>query len=189
MSTNLEMSPGALPFVTTGRCPTCGFDPAGITPDGAAAILRAAPTDWRKALTLRLDDSDPAERLVTRRRPGEWTAVEHAGHVRDVLHALDIRVQRVLREDEPVLPETHVTPPAGANEQGVAVVLAALQVSADQFTQTIEITPTAAWTRTARRAGQALCALDLLREAGHESAHHLYLANIASGQAQSAIAL
>jgi hypothetical protein len=105
-----------------------------------------------------------------------WSALEHAGHVRDVLHALDIRLQRIVREDEPVLPETHVTPPAGANEQGMAVVLAALTVSADQFAETVARVPASGWQRSARRAGRSITALDLAREAVHEGSCHLHLA-------------
>jgi hypothetical protein len=119
----------------------------------------------------------------------EWSALEHAGHVRDVLHALDIRLQRVLREDEPVLPETHVTPPSGANEQGMAVVLAALTVTTDQFSQTIELFPSSAWNRQALRAGRMITALDLVREAVHEGRHHLRLATDTLAEVRAIAAL
>lgn len=172
MSTDL----GALAdggFTSTGLCPDCGFDPTTMTPRDAVVRLRSFPRLWRSGLAMHLDDPDPEAVLAGRSAPGAWTALEHAGHVRDVLHALDIRLQRVLREDEPVLPETHVTPPAGANEQGMAVVLAALSVSADQLARTIEQTPRSAWSRSGRRAGRIVTALDLVREAVHEGDHHL----------------
>jgi hypothetical protein len=69
-----------------------------------------------------------------------------------------------------------VTPPAGANEQGMAVVLAALTVSADQFAETIARVPAAGWGRTARRSGITVTALDLVREAVHEGTCHLRMA-------------
>ena len=178
MSTNLgDAAPAGV--TTTGGCPTCGFVGDDVTPQDAVVALRAFPGRWRTALAVHLDDPDPEAALTARPAPTAWSALEHAGHVRDVLHALDIRVQRVLREDEPVLPATHVTPPAGANEQGLAVVLAALTVSSDQFSQTIELVPAAAWSRRALRGGEMVTARDLIREAVHVGNHHLRQATAA----------
>ena len=188
MSTNLGDASGALDFATTDACSTCGFRASRITPDDAVLALRSFPARWRHALAVHLDDADPEAMIAGRPSAVDWSALEHAGHVRDVLHALDIRLQRVLREDEPVLPETHVTPPSGANEQGLAVVMAALTVSTDQFSQTIELTPSAAWGRRARRAGSTVTALDLIREAVHEGVHHLELATQTLRQVRAAAA-
>jgi hypothetical protein len=174
MSTNL--ADAAVEFATTGTCSTCGFVPDKVDPTDAVVALQSFQSRWRSALALHLDDADPEAILTGRQAPMEWSALEHAGHVRDVLHALDIRVQRVLREDEPVLPETHVTPPAGANEQGMAVILAALTLSADQFAETVRGISELRWYRRGRRAGTLVSALDLVREAVHEGSHHLHLA-------------
>ena len=174
MSTNL--ADAAVDFATTGVCSTCGFVPDKVDPTDAAVALRSFASRWRSALAIHLDDTDPEAILTGRPAPLGWSALEHAGHVRDVLHALDIRVQRVLREDEPVLPETHVTPPSGANEQGMAVVLAALTLSADQFAETVMGIEELDWYRRGRRAGRFVSALDLVREAVHEGSHHLHLA-------------
>ena len=174
MSTNL--ADASVDFATTGVCTTCGFVPDKVDPTDAAVALRSFAARWRSALAIHLDDADPEGILTGRPTPLGWSALEHAGHVRDVLHALDIRVQRVLREDEPVLPETHVTPPSGANEQGMAVVLAALTLSADQFAETVMGISELAWYRRGRRAGKLVSALDLVREAVHEGSHHLVLA-------------
>jgi hypothetical protein len=176
MSTNLGDAPGTVDFATSGSCATCGFDPDKIDPTDARVALQSFPARWRSALAIHLDDADPEGILTGRPTPLDWSALDHAGHVRDVLHALDIRVQRLLREDEPVLPETHITPPSGANEQGMAVVLAALTLSADQFAETVMGIDELAWYRRGRRAGQFVSALDLVREAVHEGSHHLQLA-------------
>lgn len=156
----------------TSRCPDCGFSARDLSAEQAVASLRAAPQRWRTALALDPAHDDP-EALLEARPPGGWSALEHAGYVRDVLHALDIRIQRVLREECPVLPGTHVTPPAGANEQGMAVVLAAQGVSDDQLARTIETTTASAWSRAGLRAGRNVTALDLVREAVHANEHHL----------------
>lgn len=156
----------------TAPCPDCGFSSAGMTAEEAVAALRSAPQRWRTALALDLGHDDP-EALLEAQPSGGWSALEHAGYARDVLHALDIRIQRVLREECPVLPGTHVTPPAGANEQGMAVVLAAQGVSDDQLARTIETTTASAWSRSGLRAGRRVTALDLVREAVHADQHHL----------------
>ncbi len=156
----------------TPACSDCGFSAWSISAEDAVAALRAGPERWRRALTVDLGDGQ-AEALLEARPPGGWSALEHAGYVRDVLHALDIRIQRVLREDCPVLPGTHVSPPAGANEQGMAVVLAAQGVSDDHLARTIETTAASAWCRPGLRAGRRVTALDLLREAVHADEHHL----------------
>ena len=174
MSTNL--ADASVEFATTGTCETCGFVPDKVDPTDAMVALQSFPARWRSALAIHLDDTDPEAILGGRPTPLGWSALEHAGHVRDVLHALDIRVQRMLREDEPVLPETHVTPPSGANEQGMAVVLAALTLSADQFAETVRSITELDWYRRGRRAGSLVSALDLVREAVHEGSHHLVLA-------------
>ena len=173
MSTNLGDAP--VDFAT-GTCDDCGFVADKVDPTDALVGLRSFPARWRSALAIHLDDADPEAILTGRPTPNDWSALDHAGHVRDVLHALDIRVQRVLREDEPVLPETHITPPSGANEQGMAVVLAALTLSADQFAETVLGIDELSWYRRGRRAGTLVSALDLVREAVHEGSHHLQLA-------------
>ncbi len=176
MSTNLVVPAGATEFDAMGSCTTCAFVPAKLTPTDAVVALRSFPARWRGALAVHLDDPDPAATLSGRPSASGWSALEHAGHVRDVLHSLDIRLERLFREDEPVLPDTPVTPPSGANEQGAAVILAALTVSTDQFSQTVEFAPAAAWGRRGRRSGQTITALDLVREAIHEGSHHLWVA-------------
>lgn len=187
MSTNLDV-PGEFGFALTGTCTTCGFVPETVTPIDALDALGSFPARWRATLALRLDDPEPDGALTGRVSATGWSALEHAGHVRDVVHAFDIRLQRVLREDEPTLPDTHVTPPAGANEQGVAVVLAALTVSSDQLSGTIETTPASAWSRTGIRRGTSVTALDLVREAVHESVHHLHLATATIDQLRTTAA-
>ena len=170
----------------TSPCSDCGFSASKLSADEAVAALRAAPQRWRTALALDLAHGDP-EALLEARPPGGWSALEHAGYVRDVLHALDIRIQRVLREDCPVLPGTHVTPPAGANEQGMAVVLAAQGVSDDHLARTIETTTASAWSRAGLRAGRNVTALDLVREAVHTNEHHLRQAMEAIAAARASV--
>ena len=174
MSTNIAGETEELVFATAGRC-ACGFDPDLLSPQDAAVSLRSLSRRWRSVLAFDLDAAEPEGVLGERPFHGAWSALEHAGHVRDVLHSLTIRLGRVLREDDPVLPETHDTPPAGANEQGPAVILAALAHTAEQLAECIETTPPTEWLRSGRRGPDAevVRAVDLVREAVHEGVHHL----------------
>lgn len=175
MSTNLVDRSDGADYAMSGPCAICGFTPEDLSPNDAMEALLAFPARWRATLVVDLEAPDPTA-LLTGRPTGGWSPLEHAGHVRDVIHALDLRLHRILREDDPTLPETHVTPAAGANEQGPAVVLAALTVSADQLAGTIDHVRPDAWKRVACRAGAKVTALDLIVEAVHEGTHHLRLA-------------
>lgn len=169
-----RLDPPVVDLTALEPCAECGFSASALAPEEATGALRALPQRWRS--TLGPDEPE----VLAGRAPGGWSALEHAGYVRDVLHALDIRIQRLLREDRPVLPGTHVTPPAGANEQGMAVVLAALAVSAEQLARTIETATASSWSRGGLRAGRRVTALELVHEALHAGGHHL-------GQAREAI--
>lgn len=171
MSTNIADAT-EFAFAPQGRC-ACGFEPDGLSPPEAAATLRSLPRRWRSVLAFDLDLGEPEDVLAERPFPTGWSALEHAGHVRDIFHALCIRLQRLLQEDDPVLPETHVTPPSGANEQGPGVILAALSHTAEQLAQVIEMASPTAWARTGRRSGKTVSAIELAREAVHEGVHHL----------------
>ncbi len=186
MSIDVGGQPDESDYAMAGSCATCGFEPDDLSPQDAVDYLQKLPTNWRSALAVHLDDADPGRALSGRSTATAWSALEHAGHVRDVVHALDIRLQRVLREDGPTIPETHVTPPAGANEQGLAVILAALTMTADQMSGTVDRTPASAWARTAQRRQRPVTALDLVREAVHEGRHHLHLATQSLAELRSA---
>ena len=174
MSTNIA-EPTELVFTPTGAC-ACGFE-ATATPIETADTLRSLHRRWRSVLAFDLDAAEP-ESLLTARPGGRWSALEHAGHVRDVLHALCLRLQRVLREDDPILPATHNTPPSGANEQGPSVILAALAHTAEQLALVIETTPSTEWLRSGLRGTDVVRAIDLVREAAHEGVHHLREASV-----------
>lgn len=175
MSTNIADA-DELDFAPEGRC-ACGFDSTVLTPADAATGLRSLAHRWRSVLAFDLDAAEPDSVLAARPSPGGWSALEHAGHVRDVLHALSIRLGRVLREERPVLPQTHDTPPSGANEQGPGVVLAGLALTAEQLAECIEGTAATEWHRSGLRGPDDVRAIDLMREAVHEGVHHLHEAS------------
>lgn len=149
-------------FPPGGTCPICGFRPETVPPADALVAVRSFPRRYR-ALLSGLGDYEDVADLVTRRGPGGWSALEHAGHVRDVLHAVDMRLQRVLREDTPVVPEIHQTPPAGVHEQGPELVLATLAGNAEQLARTMADISGKEWLRAGTRDGRQVRAIDLAR--------------------------
>ena len=158
---------------SSGSCPVCGFDPSSVGPDEALAAVRSIP---RRFADLLAALGAEAEEELSRRLPDRgWSALEHVGHVRDVLHALDVRMQRVQREDRPVIPATPQTPPGGANDQGPGVVLACLRHNAANLASTLAGLGGRDWVRTGVRLGGEVSTLDLAREAVHAAAHHLAL--------------
>ena len=170
MSTN-TLHDGTMGDVMSGACPDCGFQPDTVPPTDIPVALRSFGRRFRGVLTA--VDAEDARRLVTPPSPGEWSALQHAGHVRDVLHALDIRLQRVLRDDDPHLGDTPTTPPAAVDGDNIDTTLATLQTNAEHLAATVERTAGKEWNRTGRRDGATVTALDLAREAVHEGAHHL----------------
>ena len=158
---------------SAGACPVCGFEPTSLDAEQAAAVVRSLPLRFTEVLAsvAARDDDELSRRLPT----DGWSALEHVGHVRDVLHALDVRMQRVQREDRPVIPATPQTPPGGANDQGPGVVLACLRHNAGNLAGTLAGLGGRDWHRTGVRLGGEVTALDLAREAVHTGLHHLAL--------------
>lgn len=170
MSTN-TMHDHPTEFVNDGPCPACGFQPDRVPPTDIAVALRSFARRFRGVLSP-VDDVD-ARRMSEAPTSGEWSALEHAGHVRDVLHALDLRLQRVLREDNPALAATPDTPPTRGVAADIATVIAELDANAKHLAATVERVQGKEWDRTGQRDRASVTALDIAREAVHEGSHHL----------------
>jgi len=78
------------------QCPECGFDYRPERAPEAAATIRRGAADLAAALTAGVD---PARR----RSPQQWSPLEYACHVRDVLLVQRERVLLARRVDRPVL--------------------------------------------------------------------------------------
>ena len=154
-------------------CATCGFRGPTLGPRDAIVAIRSLPRRYRTALAVLADDDPAADLFAQRPRTGWWSALELAGHVRDVLHAKEKRLRRVNLEQEPAVGEEPEIPPTGVEEQGPEAILSALEYNAEQLARTAESIVAHDWVRTGRRADGPVSALDLLREAVHEGTHHL----------------
>lgn len=155
------------------ECRVCGFRGATLGPIDAVVAIRSFPRRYRAGFGLVARDPDAEDLLTRRPRPGWWSALELAGHVRDVMHAKEKRLRRVYREQEPMIGTESEIPPTGVDDQGAEVILSALQYNSEQLARVAESISGKEWLRTGRRRDESVTALDLLREAVHEGSHHL----------------
>ena len=163
------------PIRTPGAdCPKCGFEARSVSPSDAIVAVRSFPRRYRRALQDALLDLDFGEEIITTRPAGSWSALELTAHVRDALHVFEKRMQRIVQEDAPALADAELeTPPTNAHDQGVEVVLATLLSTSDEFARTASRVNGDDWVRKGTLGGAEVSALDVLREAVHDGAHHL----------------
>src|SRR5207248_2046589 len=128
------------------------------------------PKWWRQLFNL----NGESELLRRRVAAGDWTALEHGAHVRDMLHAKASRLQRIRDGDHPVIDEVVVDAPRAGDSDGDAdLVISVLGQNAVRFVKLVVDMPAEAWWFTGRRDGSEVNALDLVREAVHDGVHHL----------------
>lgn len=104
------------------RCPTCGFDPATVSPSDAAVAARSLPRRFRAVLTRPDDEVD--ELLLAR--------LAHATAAADALHQAAEALGR-----RPV--------DAGPSGSSVDAVLARVEAAAIALAQAIEGIPIDEW--------------------------------------------
>ena len=150
------------------RCPVCGLDPSTVKPPDAIAAIRSYPRRYRRLL-VRLDDEEGAAIVTRRPAPDQWSAIEHAVHVTDVLDAVGDAVERVQVHDDPSI-DVETGPPRRAP---VDEVLRRLDMASDRLASVTERIAGKDWQRSGRlRDGERVTALALVRHAVHVGAHH-----------------
>lgn len=150
------------------RCPVCGLDPTTVRPPDAVAAIRSYPRRYRRLL-VRLDDEEGAGVVTRRPAPDEWSALEHAVHVADVIEAVGDAVERVQVHDDPSI-DVDVGPPRPAP---VDDVLQRLSTAAERLASLADSIAGKDWQRSGRlRDGERVTALALVRHAVHVGAHH-----------------
>jgi S-DNA-T family DNA segregation ATPase FtsK/SpoIIIE len=155
------------------HCDECGLVYADISPAEIPGRLR----DLGPAYQARL----ARDSALLRRRPAPdvWSALEYAGHVRDVLIFQRTRLALALREDCPTFTSMGREERAEReqyNEQDPAVVGAELTAAASAIAADFAALDDAGWRRTGiynwpERAERSM--LWLGRHTVHEGEHHL----------------
>lgn len=172
---NRQREPRLHPMRSPGAdCAKCGFEARTVSPSDAVAAIRSFPRRYRRLLQDALLDIDFGEQIITTRPADMWSALELTAHVRDALQVFDKRMQRIVQEDTPALADAELeAPPTSAHDQGVEVVLATFLSTSDEFARTASRISGDDWVRKGTLGGADVSALDVLREAVHEGAHHL----------------
>ncbi|RBP67282.1 DinB family protein [Brevibacterium sanguinis] len=149
-------------------CAECGFT-GREDPTGVAATVRESVPRWARVLGR----SDVRERS----RPGRWSDLEYAAHMRDILTLFRDRTRLILTEEHPELPKFDGDPVAVDSDyrsQDPAVVRTDLGDAAADYADVLSRIDGEQWARTGRRADGRVFTLTGLTLYGlHEVRHHL----------------
>lgn len=160
----------------TERCAECAFDPNDYGPGDLPAAVAALGRRYRAPLTRLLPGED-ADILRAHPIEGTWSALSYTCHVRDALALFDVRIRRMLAEDNPSLGwwDHEAAVEADAYDaQDPAEVAAALDANAAALAATLAEVPAGGWERTGvRHQGEVFTVLGAGRFALHEGHHHL----------------
>jgi hypothetical protein len=159
-------------WVLDRPCPECGLDVRTIEREQVADVLRSNAMAWADLL-----DADPDE-LRSRPRPGRWSTLEYACHVRDVYRLFDSRLVLMLEQDDPRYPNWDQDATAVAADyrrQDPQVVLRELLAAADQLADRFDEVAGASWARTGTRSDGARFTVEsFARYFIHDPVHHIW---------------
>lgn len=156
-------------WVVESPCPECGFDGTSVTVDRLADLVRDNATAFEAALA----DAEAARR---RPRPGVWSALEYAAHVRDVHRVFARRVRLMLEQDDPLFDNWDQDATARESRydlQDPAVVARELLDAAAEVADLYESVPPGAWSRRGRRSNGSVFTVESLGVYHlHDVVHH-----------------
>ncbi|MGH9270831.1 MAG: DinB family protein [Ilumatobacteraceae bacterium] len=157
-------------WVLTQVCPECGYDAARVDLARIPALVVAYGSRWQEVLA-RAD-------VARRPRPGVWSPLEYACHVRDVFGLFDQRLRLMLTEDDPPFANWDQDETAIAEryrEADPTTVAGELTTAADGIAASFAAVDGAQWTRTGRRSDGAVFTVDTFaRYFLHDPVHHLH---------------
>ena len=167
---NIEPDGKDWTWVLLRPCPDCGFYTREPARGDLASLARDVGSRWTAFL------SAPAD-LGVRPRPGVWSPLEYACHVRDVFALADYRVRLMLAEDDPLFANWDQDATAIESDYASAdadEVRLALARTAEGFGVALEAVPDDAWERPGRRGDGASFTIDsFARYLLHDPIHHL----------------
>lgn len=156
--------------VADRTCDECGLHSAAVPRELLSTALRQEADQWANLMP-----TQPSALLTDRPLAG-WSALEYAAHVRDVLKNFADRVERTLREHEPVFgwwDHERAAIDDAYNDQDPEAVTGVLLDNAERLAALAEGVPESGWNRGAtRRPGEHFTTEGLLRFALHEIRHH-----------------
>jgi S-DNA-T family DNA segregation ATPase FtsK/SpoIIIE len=160
-------------------CPKCHFSYADLAAEEAPGTLRHAAREIRERLGTLLDLPGGVELLRTRPDAETWSALEYAGHVRDVLLIQHGRLYRALVEDLPTFGPMHREERVllgGYNEEDPATTSTEVTIAADLLSRLLARLSATQWSRRCVYNFPEPTEVDVLwlaRHTVHEIVHHL----------------
>ena len=157
-------------WVLERPCDECGFEASTVLPGDVARLLRANAAAWRPLL----DHPQVGE------RPDDatWSALEYAGHVRDVFRLYEYRLGLMLDRDDPTFPNWDQDASAVEDryaEQDPAAVVDDLESAGARLAEAFDAVPPDAWGRTGNRSDGARFTIDTFsRYLVHDPIHHVW---------------
>lgn len=156
-------------WVLERPCLDCGFDAGSVAIDELADRVRQVGAAWPELLAR--DDA------TLRPTGDQWSALEYACHVRDVLRLFDARLGRMLAEDGPTFAnwDQDVTALEQRYDlQDPAVVAAEVVAAAEANAARWDTVTPAVYGRTGFRSdGAAFTVASFGRYFLHDPVHHL----------------
>jgi S-DNA-T family DNA segregation ATPase FtsK/SpoIIIE len=159
------------------RCDACPFVYADVPADAVAGRLRGLVPAFRSRL-IGPDAAGP-ELLRAHPRPGVWSALEYACHVRDVLGAQRGRLLQAQAEDRPEavsMDRDGRVARERYNEQDPAAVADELAAAAERLAAAFDTLPPSGWERVIVYHWPETAERDMVwlgRHTVHEGVHHL----------------
>lgn len=151
-------------------CPECGLDATLVEGRQLPGQIVAAAAVWPEVL----DRVDVRERP----RPGVWSPLEYAGHVRDVCRLFGGRLARILTEDSPTFADWDQDAAAVEGDYAAAdprTLATELAEAATAYASSYASVRADQWERTGRRSdGHTFTALTLGWYGLHELVHHAH---------------
>ncbi len=158
-------------------CPECGLDYETVSPRDAAGAVRSFPRRYRAVLTRSFGPGEDLEDIVRRRpAPDVWSALEYTAHVAQTIDLLAPTLRQVVNEDNPHLfawdPDEQAEEQS-YNDWSVLEAIGELESACADMSMAIEYTPSTGWNRKGTYDHGEREAIDIVRNAVHEGAHHL----------------
>ena len=157
-------------WVLDEACPECGFDTRRVAPGDIPDVVAANAAAWPEVLAR--------EDAAGRPRPGVWSPLEYACHVRDVFDIFARRLDLMLAEDDPLFENWDQDVTALEDDyaaQDPTRVASQLAAAAARAAAAFAAVPPGAWGRTGRRTDGARFTVETLgRYFVHDPEHHLW---------------
>ena len=157
-------------WVLERPCPECGFDASSVSIEDVPGLIRGNAEQWPEVLHRADAGNRPS--------PDRWSPLEYACHVRDVFTMFDMRLHRMLDEDDPTFAnwdqdETAVADRYG--EQDPAVVGREIVAAGEQIADSFDAVKADQLGRTGTRSDGARFTVETFAQyLIHDPVHHLW---------------